>query len=279
MWKVLLILILPFLAFSKDLLLVSVYPFYDVVKGIAGESFKVETLMPPNADYHLYEVTPEDVLKIAKAKVVFLSGIPLGGWEHKIERIALHKAVKLSEGIKIIRDNERGRNDPHLWMSPRVMKRIALNVFRKLKTMYPHKAEYLEKNYIDTVHKLRELDSQYMEVLSRCKFRVVPLSHPTLGYLARDYGLEQFSLSLGSVHGGFYPKEISKLVHLLQERGVDFFFEIYGEESKLGSILKARYGLKVYSINAKIIPTSRYRDYFSIMEHNLSVLREALRCR
>ncbi len=279
MLRVLLAFVLPVIVFSKDLLLVSLYPFYDVVKGIAGENFEVEVLLPPNTDYHLYELSPGDVLKISRAKVVFVSGIPAGGWEKKIEQIASHKVVKLSEGIDLLEEEGHNSPDPHVWMSPAVMKVVARNVFDSLKSLYPHRAQHLEQGYIKVLNRLNSLHTLYRQTLSHFKLKTVPISHPALSYMARDYGLNQLSLSTGGIHGGIYLKELTGLIQLMRKEGIDYFFEIYGEETKLGKLLESKYGLKVYKLNVKVIPASHYRDYFSIMRYNLSVLGKALRCR
>jgi len=44
-------------------------------------------LVPPRADYHLYELTPKDLLKLARSELLFVSGVPLGGWETKAEEV------------------------------------------------------------------------------------------------------------------------------------------------------------------------------------------------
>ena len=271
------ILFLLSLSYSKDLTLVSVYPFYDVVKHIGESRFDTEVLIPPKADYHHYELSVSDILKVSKAEIVFVSGVPLGGWERKIEEISKGKVIRLSEGIELIRMGSIGV-DPHIWLSPKRMASVAKKAYEGFVSTDPERKETLRRNLREVLEKLEDLDRLYSSTLARCRVRVLPVVHPALGYLAKDYGLEQVYLSGGHVHGGISPKEMLRFVKEIESRGLDFVLTIYGQPSKIASILRSEYGIKTYEINVKIIPMDGNVDYFSIMEYNLSVLREALRC-
>ncbi len=271
------ILFLLSLSYSKDLALVSVYPFYDVVKHIGESRFDTEVLIPPKADYHHYELSVSDILKVSKAEIVFVSGVPLGGWERKIEEISKGKVIRLSEGMELIRMGSIGV-DPHIWLSPKRMVRVAKKAYKGFLSVDQEGKETLRRNLRKVLEKLEDLDRLYSSTLARCRVRVLPVVHPALGYLAKDYGLEQVYLSGGHVHGGISPKEMLRFVKEIESRGLDFVLTIYGQPSKIASILRSEYGIKTYEINVKIIPMDGNVDYFSIMEYNLSVLREALRC-
>ena len=271
------ILFLLSLSYSKDLTLVSVYPFYDVVKHIGESRFDTEVLIPPKADYHHYELSVSDILKVSKAEIVFVSGVPLGGWEQKIEEISKGKVVRLSEGMELIRMGSIGV-DPHIWLSPKRMVSVAKKAYEGFVSIDPEGKETLRRNLREVLEKLEDLDRLYSSTLARCRVRVLPVVHPALGYLAKDYGLEQVYLSGGHVHGGISPKEMLRFVKEIESRGLDFVLTIYGQPSKIASILRSEYGIKTYEINVKIIPMDGNVDYFRIMKYNLSVLREALRC-
>ncbi len=55
----------------------------DVVQNVAGDAFQVETLIPAGADPHSFMPSPRDVVNIAEADVVFISG---AGFEQNIIR-------------------------------------------------------------------------------------------------------------------------------------------------------------------------------------------------
>ncbi len=275
-----LLLILPLflcISFAAERVLVSAYPFYDVVSLVGGERYRVEVLVPPRADYHLYELTPKDLLKLARSRLFFTSGVPLGGWEEKAERVFRGRVIHLSEGLDLI--SEGSARDPHLWLSPALMKGVARNAYRGFSEADPAGAESYRRNLEALLRELSALDGEFRKALSRCRYRVLPVVHPALGYLARDYGLIQISLSGADVHGDVSPAELTAFVEELKRRKVSFLLVPSGERTKLAELLSEEYGLRLYEINIRIVPEGGREDYFSVMRGNLSVLREALQCR
>ncbi len=51
----------------------------DMVAQIGGEHVQVKSLVGPNGDPHSFEPTPQDSQALAKADVVFVSGLGLEG--------------------------------------------------------------------------------------------------------------------------------------------------------------------------------------------------------
>ncbi len=269
-----LLLFLSFV-FGRDLILVSVYPFYDVVKDISGRDFRVESLVPPRADYHLYELSPRELVKLQVAKVLFVSGVPLGEWEKKIEKITSAKVFYLSEGIDLLSygHGELGR-DPHFWVSPRSMVKVARNVYASLSSLYGE--ERFRENYERVRKELLEIDGEYEKTLSSCRIRKFGVLHPALGYVARDYGLEQVILREEHGHGDISPKELRRLLRKIKRGEIEVIFVPKGTHSELAHLLAER-GVRVYEINVKFIPEGG-ETYYEIARENLKVLKEALQC-
>ncbi len=265
------------ITFGRDLVLVSVYPFYDIVEGVAGESFKVESLVPPRADYHLYELGPRDIIKLHLAKVLFVSGVPLGEWEEKIQKITEAKVFKLSEGIELLSygHKELGK-DPHFWLSPARMLKVAKNVYNAFSSLYGE--ENFKENYENINKKLTRLHEKYERTLSSCQIKRFGAVHPAFGYLAKDYGLEQVVIREEHGHGDISPKELARIVKEIKKGDLKVILVPKGVFSKVAQILEDEYGVEVYEINVKIIPEEEGDNYFKIMYKNLKTLRKALRC-
>lgn len=274
MIPLLLISLLTSLCLAADRVLVSVYPFYDVVREIGHLRYGVDVLIPPRADYHLYELTPKDLIRLARAEILFVSGVPLGGWEEKAARLFRGKVVSLTRGMDLL----SGGRDPHIWLSPKAMMRVARNAFEGFASADPEGRAVYERGLHTVLKRLEELDSRYRKVLQKCRYRLLPVVHPALGYLARDYNLRQISVSRTDAHEEFLPSQLSGLLKEFKIRNISFVFTVKGHRSKLADILQREYGFKTYELNVKILPTEEAADYFSVMRRNLSVLREALQC-
>lgn len=264
--------------FGRELIIVSVYPFYDVVKDVAGNGFKVESLVPPRADYHMYELGPRDIIKLHLAKVLFVSGVPLGEWEEKVQKITDAKVFKLSKGIELLSyGHKKLGKDPHFWISPKRMLKVAQNVYEALSSVYPE--ENFKETYKETSEKLEKLHKKYERTLSTCQIKRFGAVHPAFGYLAKDYGLKQVVIREEHGHGGISPRELLKIVKEIKRKNLKVILVPKGVHSKVARVLEEEYGVEVYEINVKIIPEDEDDNYYKIMERNLSTLRKALRCR
>jgi zinc/manganese transport system substrate-binding protein len=58
----------------------------DLTRQIGGERVKVETLVGPNGDAHVFQPSPADVQKVRAAKVLVLNGLGLEGWMTRLQQ-------------------------------------------------------------------------------------------------------------------------------------------------------------------------------------------------
>lgn len=65
---------------NKPVVYTSFYPIKDLVKSIAGDTLEVRSFMPENKEPHLWEPTPKDMKKLAKADLLVVNGANLESW-------------------------------------------------------------------------------------------------------------------------------------------------------------------------------------------------------
>lgn len=63
---------------------VTLFPYYDFVRQVAGDRVKLELVVPAGMDSHSFEPTPADVIKIQEADVFLYNG---GHMEHWVEEV------------------------------------------------------------------------------------------------------------------------------------------------------------------------------------------------
>ncbi|MDQ7081826.1 MAG: metal ABC transporter substrate-binding protein [Aquificota bacterium] len=253
------------ITFGKDIILVSVHPFRFLVEGIAGDRFRVLALVPATYDYHTYELRPRDLVLVSRSRAVLVTGIPVGGWERKLEEVAKDKVYRIT--------GKDSLKDPHLWMSPKRMILVSERVLHILETVDPGGKRYFFRNYKNLLAKLKALDREFSETLKGCVHPYLPEVHPSLRYLALDYSLTHIPLTTGGHHGEVLPGNLSRFIRTLKEKGVRYFFVPEGEDSGVTDLLKEE-GLRPYTLKVRL----RGGDYFSLMRFNLKVLKEALKC-
>jgi zinc transport system substrate-binding protein len=197
---------------------VSIAPFKYFVEEIAREEYTVNIMVPEGADPHIYEPYPEQINRLKKS-VGYISNGYLGFeiiWldrfyeaNRTMRRLSLgDKIDPLISGHSPEGDHAEGP-DPHYWVSPKCAIIIASAVKEFLCEINPLQKEIYEANCNTLILKIQELDRKAQELFLDEKGKSFLIYHPNLGYLARDYGLNEISLEYeGKEPSPYRMKEI-----------------------------------------------------------------------
>ena len=121
-------------------------------------------------------------------------------------------------------EEEHGHSglDPHIWLSPPLVKIQARNILSALLEIDPsHRAVY-ETNYQQFVSQIDKLDTGLKTIFAGKQGLQFIVFHPAWGYFARDYGLEQVPIEIE----GKNPKaaQLKELIEHARERGIKVIF-------------------------------------------------------
>lgn len=185
---------------------VSVPPQIEIIKQLAGPGLTVRSLIQPGQSPATYDPTPRQMTRLAEADVCFLIGVPY-------ERSLVERAgsvlrsvliVESQAGVSLRRmkghDHYGGGNytedgyDPHVWLSPKLMKQVAVNMARGLGQVDPGSGDKYEKNLARLLIRLDSLDLELRHILAPFAGDTIYVFHPSYGYLADEYGLIQIPL-------------------------------------------------------------------------------------
>jgi len=191
--------------------IVTIVPQAEFVEKVGEDKVSVVILVPPGASPHTYEPTPSQMQKVAKAKIYAKvgSGIEFElAWMDKI--IATNPdmlIIDCSENIELIditshyneheleiHEDQHFGKDPHIWTSPRNAKIMVENICNGLIEIDPSNKKYYAQNKAAYVNDLEETDRKLSNSFSKLKVRKFMVYHPTWGYLAKDYDLEQIPI-------------------------------------------------------------------------------------
>jgi len=86
--------------------------------------------------------------------------------------------------------------DPHIWLSPRLLKQQAQTVASVLQELDPENAEPYRRNLDALVAELNRADARIRELLGAYQGRSFLVFHPAWGYLADEYGLRQVAIEI-----------------------------------------------------------------------------------
>ena len=177
----------------------------ELVARVGGDHVKVEGLMGPGVDPHLYRPIASDVKKLNEADAIFYNGLHLEGrMSDLFVQMARRKATfAVTEGL-VKRNDQRlreppefaGHYDPHVWHDVAMWSDCVADVADMLTKFDPSHAEDYHKNanaYRDELAKLNEFCKTEIAKIPTAQ-RVLVTAHDAFGYFGKAYGLEVFGL-------------------------------------------------------------------------------------
>ncbi|MFP5289073.1 MAG: metal ABC transporter solute-binding protein, Zn/Mn family, partial [Thermoanaerobaculia bacterium] len=159
----------------------------------------VESLVAPGASDEDLTLSPRKSLALERTDLYVKVGHPAFSIEPRyidpfLTRHPEIRVVDMSQGMELIQDDHGHEGgDPHVWVAPGTMAVAARNVAAALIEIDPpHAAEYranLERF-------LSDIDRLDREIRSRLQGgrRAFLVYHPSWGYFARQYGMEQIAI-------------------------------------------------------------------------------------
>lgn len=183
---------------GKPTITVSILPQKYFVERIAGERFKVQVMVPPGADSHTFEPNARDVQNLANSSVYFQIGyIDMEqAWMNTF--VSVNPQMKVTgppKEVSLIRPGEGHTGiDPHIWLSPAEVRKIATEMLQVFIELDPGHATHYHENFEQFIKEVDTLDRELSMTLSPLKGKTVIVYHPALAYLARDYGFYQIAI-------------------------------------------------------------------------------------
>ena len=225
-----LLLFLPATGWAKVQVVVSIVPQKYFVEKIAGDLAEVTVMVPPNASPATYEPRPSQMRALSRADLYFAIGVPFEkAW---LPRFAAQnpkmKIVDITEGIRKVpmashhhhghraseTENRKTTHslDPHVWLSPPLVKILARNIAEALEKADPVHADAYRKNFAAFERDLDALFVTLKKRLAPCRGHAMMVFHPSWGYFARAFGLKQIPIEIE----GKEPRS-RELMHLIEE--------------------------------------------------------------
>lgn len=181
---------------------VTVPPQAWLVRRIGRDRVEVDVLLPPGSSPHTYEPTPQQVAHLAGADLLVEVGHPSFLFERRLLDALLSRrpapvVVAMSRHARLLPDSTEGASDPHVWLSPAVMRDTAREVKAALAKLDPGAADLYGSSLAGVLDDIDAVDAELRRSLSTLPHRRFLVYHPAWGYLARDYGLEQVAIEAG----------------------------------------------------------------------------------
>jgi zinc transport system substrate-binding protein len=270
------------------------YPLQFITQRVAGEHATVVNLTQPGAEPHDLELTPRQVASLTTANlVIYEKGFQPGvdeavGQSENREVIDTTTVVSLRPLMTNSDDLGHGEGagrdhsalDPHIWLDPTSVSRIAGAVEARLVIIDPDHAADYRRNARELEQELRGLDRSYRSGLSHCVRTEFITTHAAFGYLAQRYQLTQIAIIGLSPDAEPSPARIAEVQRVAREYGLTTIFSETLVSPALARAIAGDLGLVTDVLDPieGLTDQSRGHDYFSIMASNLAALRKAGGC-
>jgi zinc transport system substrate-binding protein len=252
-------------ASGKLSVFVTIEPQKYFVQQIGKDLVDIQVMVPSGADAHTYEPKPKQMTALSGARLYFAIGI-------EFEEVYLGKIISNNPQLKVVHtdtginkiqmkahhhdeeeadedhDHEVAEHahhehhglDPHIWLSPPLVKMQAETILNALNEADPvHKGIY-EANYREFINRIEQLDAELKTLFkgkSGMKFIVF---HPAWGYFAEAYGLEQVPVEIEGKEPK--PSQLKELIEHARENKIKVIFAQPQFSAKSAKVIASEIG-------------------------------------
>lgn len=205
----------------------------DMVSRIGGDHVRVDYLMGPGVDPHLYKATASDVRKLQRAQVIFYNGLFLEGKMQEIfERMArggrsVRAITKNLDHDRLIHPNDStGHPDPHIWFDTALWAECIADVVETLQAVSPEAADQFAAQGQRVQAEMLELHTWVQGKVAElpASKRILVTSHDAYGYFGRAYGFQVVGLQGISTVSEAALADMARLVDFIRERNIKAIF-------------------------------------------------------
>lgn len=230
------------LAADKIPIFVSIVPQKYFVEQIGKDRVDVRVMVQPGASPHTYEPKPGQMTALSKTRVYFAIGVSFEQvWLDKIAATNPHmKVVRTDQGIEKIpmaehhHDDGAGEHeggtepdghgilDPHIWLSPPLVKIQARSILNALQAIDPDHRSVYEANFNAFIAEITALDLDLQHIFNGQVGLRFMVFHPAWGYFAHAYGIQQVPIEVEGKDPK--PSQLKEVIEHARENGIDVIF-------------------------------------------------------
>ena len=298
---------------DKLSIVTTIFPEYDWVREILGDkadNAEITMLLDNGVDLHSYQPTADDIVKISDCDLFIYVGGESDEWVEDALRNAANGNMKVINLLEVLGDSVKTEEivegmqeaehehedaeeheheeeaDEHVWLSLKNAKMLVRVISKALQELDPDSKDIYAANADAYVKKLSALDAEYQAAVDAASNKTILFGDRfPFRYLVDDYGLCYYAAFVGcsaETEAGF--ETISFLAKRVDEWKLPCVLTIEGAQHKIAETIVRNTTTK----NQKVLTMDSMQStttqdvkngttYLSVMEKNLSVLKEALR--
>lgn len=267
----------------------------DIVSQVGGDAIELTPLLPLGNDPHTYSATPQDVVAVANAHVIFANGAGLEAeFLPKLIPNTDAPVVYVSQGIEfrafkgtdveeVDQEHAHAGVDPHTWTTPLNAITFVHNIEHALSALDPAHASTYQANARRYEAELASLDAWVKEQVATIPAdnRKLVTDHETFGYYADRYGLQQIGAVIPGFSTGTEPsaRELATLEDSIHRYGVRAVFVGTTVNPSLAQQVAADTGVRLVTLyTGSLGPAgSGVETYVDYIRYNTTAIVDGLR--
>lgn len=294
----------------------TLFPYYDFLRQIAGDSIRLTLVVPAGMDSHSFEPTPADMITIQNADLLVCNGGTMEQWLTQVldsfeEGNGPKRVVTMMDYVDVVQeeivegmedeehdhgedehsdehsDDDDGHGeeieyDEHIWTSPVNASKLVGVLTEVLTEESPENAELFAQNCSSYQNELAELDAEFREIVSHAKRHMVVFGDKfPLRYFFDEYGLEYRAAFSGcSTDTEPSAKTIAYLIDKVRNEQIPAVYYLELSSPRVAEIIGEETGVKSLLFNSCHNVTRSQFDagvtYLELMHQNAENLKKGL---
>ncbi|MCR5233869.1 MAG: metal ABC transporter substrate-binding protein [Lachnospiraceae bacterium] len=276
---------------------------------------EVTMLLDNGVDLHSYQPTADDILKISTCDMFIYVGGESDEWVEDALKEATNKDMAVINLLEVLGDSAKEEEmvegmqesehehegeeadeheheegeaeyDEHVWLSLRNAATLTDSISKELQRIDAANASVYKTNSDAYIKKLNDLDKQYSDAVSASAVKTLLFGDRfPFRYLTDDYGLTYYAAFVGcSAETEASFETITFLAGKVDELSLHAVMTIEGNDHRIAeTIVQNTAGKDQQILTMDSMQSTTSKDveggttYLSVMEKNLSVLKEALK--
>ena len=258
----------------------------DMARRVGGDRVRVVSLVPPNADAHVWQPSAADSRALSKAALLVENGLGLEGWMARLNQASGFHGVTViaSDGVtpRLLREGDAVSVDPHAWQNPRDGTIYVRGIADGLAAADPSGAETYRANAAAYTAEIEQTDAwiagQFAPIPQDAR-RIVT-THDAFGYYGDRYGIAFLAVEGLSTDAEPSARAVATLVAQIRREGVHTVFLENMTDPRLARMLARETGATVsgplYS-DALSGPDGPASSYLTMLRYNTACFVRAMR--
>lgn len=300
---------------SKPVIYVSVQPYIQIIEALVGEDATVHSIVSTSMSSHTFEPTPKMTLEISRGRLWFGIGEPFekkllhsiqSSLKSKIEYKNLKEAIQddIREMVNKYPNLQKSCHchthdhshtdlidehshhtlqyiDPHIWMSPELMKKQIVVISNTIQQAFPKiDQKVLQTRTTCLIEKTEALLEYAQNHLLKHAGKTIITAHPAYSLLLAPYDIEQYAIEEEGKEPS--PRAVTNILLLMKKEHISTIFTqsqypSKGAEVIIQTISKAQNKKSQDLSIPHIVVLSPYSpDYFTALSYCIDAFDEAL---